>query len=371
MEINLFWGLGSKEMAKVKDGKKKYSVLWDDVEDVCNICRDETEFVTASEFDYGFVFVVSKGRFKDSAVLVYDTERRKIVYAYEDIGMIKAVVLHKNITVLAEVEMDDGSAEVYYYAGRTNHREWRKYKLAHKDENKKFDINNYEFSLKDGKVVCNVKYEKSAGEVNYYKFSDWKMRDTGSCEGELCPESMFIKYENFSGVPDFSHSRIMTYGNSVSFVAGYIKYIAVGDVIAATMLSDEELKEVIESEECVPVDEILRSHKGKNADIETKLQMVICVCDMACEQEDEELAKKLLIRAVELFNLDFASEEFTDKYNQEFELDIYFGAAEVKDILLDFIGDEDFAETVSEYLDRGYWEDEEINTIEEAMEYVW
>ena len=213
----------------------------------------------------------------------------------------------------------------------------------------------------------------------YFFFDYWQDKEIDAAQGDLTPESMFMCFSNCAPMPCCSSMERFTYFSDPKFAAGYLKYIVLGNMACTVLLSNEEYDEICFEDDgdlrvfVMPdVDDILdmciKNGSGRECVIE-KMNHIIRLCNEIFLEQDilkgTELLKDLAAKFNEYFEYGIQGET-----GWNYTFDVYDGAAEVKDLIIERIGDEQGEEILKEIFSEDEWGDIEKTVLTKVFDVI-
>ena len=200
----------------------------------------------------------------------------------------------------------------------------------------------------------------------YFFFDYWQDKEIDAAQGELTPGSIFLRFSNCAPMPCCCSMERFTYCSDPKFAAGYLKYVVLGDIACATLLSNEEYDEICFKDDgdlrvfTMPdVDDILdrciKNGSERECVIE-KMNHIIRLCNEIFLEQDilkgTELLKDLAAKFNEYFEYGIQGET-----GWNYTFDVYDGVGEIEDLLIDRIMDEQSLYYLNQVLSRDEWDD--------------
>lgn len=225
----------------------------------------------------------------------------------------------------------------------------------------------------DGIVVdetyCLV-YGDAEDIVSKYFFSNfWEEFTSNPSDGEISPNSLFIKFACYAPLPCASGFTIFSYCNSSKFVAGYLKFIVSCSLIRCTLVDlPNKVNFINEDKLSFDADWFLENYKTDDSDrkdICVKIKHILRLCNLVFLEQNENKAKKLLFSALDKFN-----EYFSDTLDWTFEVKAYDGAKNAKDEILSFLDPEEEKAQVSAILSKSNWSERDKIFLSETVESI-
>lgn len=226
----------------------------------------------------------------------------------------------------------------------------------------------------DGIIVDGILHVLNHGEekdiVSEYFFKDyWEAFTANPSEGELSPNSLFIKYGSYAPLPCASGFTLFTYCNSVKFVAGYLKFMVLCELVSSTLIDLSEFTELSNGNNIsFDIDFFMEEYKTNDADQKNvceKIKHILCLCNLVFLEQDETEIKKHLLYVVDKF-----SEYFSEVCGWNFELKVYDGIKNAKDEILSFIGHDEETKQLSKIISKANWSEDDKVFLSEMLESI-
>lgn len=223
----------------------------------------------------------------------------------------------------------------------------------------------------DGIIVngdyCLV-YGNAEDIVSKYFFSScWNEFIANPSEGEVSPDSLFIKYGSYAPLPCASGFTLFTYCSSAKFAAGYLKFMVLCELIASTLINVSDLADLSNGNNIsFDIDNFIEDYKTEDSDkkdVCEKIKHILRLCNLVFLEQNESEAKKHLFVVAYKFN-----EYFSEILGWDFEFKVYDGAGKAKDEILSFISTDSDREFLSSVMLRDIWNDEEKQALADILE---
>lgn len=224
----------------------------------------------------------------------------------------------------------------------------------------------------DGIIVDGILHILNSDEetdvVSEYFFPDyWKNFIANPSQGEISPNSLFIKYESYAPLPCASGFTLFTYCNSTKFVAGYLKFMVLCEIISSTLIDLSEFAEFSNGNNIsFDIDCFIQNYETEDSnkkEICEKIKHILRLCNLVFLEQNEQGAKNHLFYTANKFN-----EYFSEILGWDFEFKVYDGAGKAKDEILSFISSDSDREFVSSVMLSDIWNDEEKQTLADILE---
>ena len=214
---------------------------------------------------------------------------------------------------------------------------------------------------------------RKCSEEFFYNY--WENREF-TPKGELpTPDSYYFIFDwpgPFLSRPD----TLVTYGKDIFFAAGYIKYLALGQIGMYSLLTDKQYDDFYEKVSGAPmmdIDEILEKGERKIL-ITWKVKAQIIAIKKTCEQiffeEDRTKQDELLRRAVELFNEYFGNPTFKRVTGYGAHLAIHCGIKNAKADLLRLLRRFVLSAPAMELFEKEQWTDADANNMARLLNLI-
>lgn len=224
----------------------------------------------------------------------------------------------------------------------------------------------------DGIIVDGILHVLNSDEekdvVSKYFFPDyWKEFIANPSQGEIYPDSLFIKYGSYAPLPCASGFTLFSHCNNPKFAAGYLKFMVLCELVSSTLIDLTEFAELSNGNNIsFDMDFFIQDYKTEDndkKDVCEKIKHILRLCNLVFIEQDKTEAKKHLFAATDKFN-----EYFSKAYGWDFEFKVYDGAVNAKDEILSFISTDSDREFLSSVMSRNIWNDEEKQTLADILE---
>lgn len=201
----------------------------------------------------------------------------------------------------------------------------------------------------------------------YFFYNSWDQLFAPLSEGEISPDSLFMKYVCYAPLPCASGFTIFPYCNNSKFAAGYLKFVVLCEFVRCALLEIPEAAIFLNPKSIsFDMDDFIEKYtpeNSRNKEICEKIKHILRLCNLVFIEQDKTEAKKHLFAATDKFN-----EYFSKAYGWDFEFKVYDGASKAKDEILSFISTDSDREFLSSVMSRDIWNDEEKQALADILE---
>lgn len=226
----------------------------------------------------------------------------------------------------------------------------------------------------DGIIVDGILHILNSNEekdiVSEYFFPDyWEAFVSNPSQGEISPNSLFIKYGSYAPLPCASGFTLFTYCNNAKFAAGYLKFMVLCELISSTLIDLLELADLSKGNNIsFDIDYFMEEYKTDDSDkkdICEKIKHILRLCNLVFLEQDEAEAKKHLFCVADKFN-----EYFSEVCGWNFEFKVYDGIENAKDEILSFIGHDEETKQLSNIISKYNWSEDDKTFLLEMLESI-
>lgn len=233
-------------------------------------------------------------------------------------------------------------------------------------------INGITITQNQDGIVVNGDYCLVYGDAKdvvskYFFYNYWDQLFAPLSEGEISPDSLFIKYVCYAPLPCASGFTIFPYCHNPKFAAGYLKFVVLCEFVRCVLLEIPEAAIFLNPKSIsFDMDDFIEKYEpedSRSKEICERIKHILRLCNLVFLEQDNEEAKKLLFSVADKFN-----EYFSEVYGWDFEFKVYDGASKAKDEILSFISTDSDREFVSSVMSRDIWKDEEKQSLVDILE---
>ena len=224
----------------------------------------------------------------------------------------------------------------------------------------------------DGIIVDGIlhilNFDEEKEVVSEYFYPDyWKDFIANPSQGEIYPDSLFIKYGSYAPLPCASGFTLFSHCNNPKFAAGYLKFMVLCELVSSMLIDLSEFAELSNGNNfSFDIDCFIQDYKTEDndkKDVCEKIKHILRLCNLVFLEQNEQGSKNHLFYTANKFN-----EYFSEILGWDFEFKVYDGASKAKDEILSFISTDRDREFLSSVISRNIWNDEEKQTLADILE---
>lgn len=336
MIIKVSKNINDYAMATVNYDDKFYVIPWDEVKKQSNVEEFFLKNITycVNKNIVTFTLILEN----KSIVVVYNAETGSYEYILEGNEIVKAVCCGDNVVAVAKITNEWNISVVCRCTSLIGSFKWEYENLNITKQNYENDYDDYDLTVAGDNAF--IKIQHPFNETEYMKYVEdnfsiyglydyWKNKDICTFEAENCKNSIKIDFS----AEDPLKLNIKIHYCDPKFIAGYLKYIILGDVAYMLLLTDSDKDKLLQKNntelknDYIPdidhiLNKIVRKYTNKT-NVVCLFEEMVELFDIVFLEKHTDKANKLLIKACDAFNCYFENKIFPETgYNYKISIHI-------------------------------------------------